>query len=750
MRAIPGRFAVTFRPALVSVILTACFMAPVFSVAGAEPEPTRPRVGLVLSGGGALGATHVGVLKVLEELRVPIDVISGTSMGAIVGGLYAAGYSAAELETLLREIDWVDIFEDRPARDQRPFRRKQDDFDYLVDVKLGFRDGAPRLPTGLLQGQKLTVKLGQLAARAGKVDSFDDLRIPFRAVAADVETGAPVVLGRGDLARAMRASMSLPGLFPPVFIDDRVLVDGGVANNLPMDVARAMGADILIVVDIPTVLKPREELDSAFAIIGQMVGVLIQQNARVQLSSLGPDDILIRPDLGDRTSADFPIIMEMVPPGEAAARRATPALRALAGLAAGGAVDPPRRTPAAPATDPPVLAFVDIDNRTDLAEGFIRARLGQRAGRPLDAARLDDGIAYLNGTGEFEQIDYRLVERDGETGLLVTVEEKDWAKNYFQFGLNLQSNFAGDAQFDLGTTLTFTGLNAYGGEWRSAVRIGETPLVSTEFFQPLDVTRTTFVRPRIGYRVRQVLGPGEGGSSAEYQTEIAQADWIAGVDIDTCCRLAAGTRHGFGNAELVTGVSSLRDFDFRTGQVFGIASIDTADSVGFPTRGTVGVVEIALSLPELGATSSFTKASLFGNWAGSWGRNTLVLGTELGTAVNDDLPLEESFQLGGFLSLSGLLEDQLSGSSLAFGRLLFYRELTGAAPQLFDLPVYAGASLEAGNVWDDHGDVSVGSLRYAASAFAGADTPLGPVYLGYGRILDGGDNAFYLFVGRPF
>ncbi|MFM7622319.1 MAG: patatin-like phospholipase family protein, partial [Alphaproteobacteria bacterium] len=239
----------------------------------------------MLSGGGALGIAHVGVLKVLEDQHVPIDCIAGTSMGAIVGGLYASGYSAQELETLVETSQWATLFSEPNVRRDFTFQRKRDDLNFLMGFKIGINDkDGVVLPKGAILGNQIDLAFLDFTLRSQGIDDFDRLPIPFRAVASDVETGNPVVLGRGSLVKAMRASMAVPGVFAPVEIDGKFLVDGGASNNLPVDVARAMGADRVIVVHIPTLLKTYPELTSALAVAGQMISILIKQNEDRQLT----------------------------------------------------------------------------------------------------------------------------------------------------------------------------------------------------------------------------------------------------------------------------------------------------------------------------------------------------------------------------------------------------------------------------------------------------------------------------------
>lgn len=365
-----------------------------------QPEhKKRPQIGLVLSGGGARGAAHIGVIRVLEELRIPIDHIAGTSMGAIVGGLYASGMSADELEKLLTGIDWQDAFKDKIPRRDRSFRRKSDDNLYLIKSKPGISDqGELKLPSGLLQGQKIDLILKKAALPVSHINKFDNFAIPYRAVAGDIVTGNAVVLDSGDLALAMRASMS---------------VDGGVSNNLPVDVARQMGADILIVVDISTPLLTRDELKSAVAITTQLTGILTRRNTEQQIATLTERDILLTPDLGDITSASFDKAAEAIPKGIAAARQQLGRLQKFSisepAYAAYRAARAGRR---AQEKQPVIIDFVRFDNQSRLSDEVLAARLDLRPGEPLDIAGLEQDIAKIYGLELFENITYEIIEED--------------------------------------------------------------------------------------------------------------------------------------------------------------------------------------------------------------------------------------------------------------------------------------------------------------------------------------------------
>lgn len=763
----------------------------------------RPVIGLVLSGGGALGATHVGVIKVLEELKVPVDIVVGTSMGSIVGGLYAMGLNAGEMDGLVRSIDWAAAFEDRPPRNDRSFRRKQDDYGFMLDLKVGIKDGAIQFPPGLIQGQRLTLLLRALTLRSRSISDFDALPIRYRAVAADLETGREVVLGRGNIATAMRASMSVPGVFPPVDVDGKLLVDGGVANNLPVDVARAMGAEVVIVVDIPTILKKRDKLRSTMDIAGQMLSVLIQQNSLAQLRSLGPDDVLIQPDLGDMSAADFGRIADAIGPGEAAARGQAGKLAALAGRAAlaeraarggrpalvgdnrtaagrpaGGATlahggaSPLARSGASPreallesglldsgssggsalpagaVQETPVIAFIELVNQTRLADARIRNMIRQKVGEPLDIGQLEQDFARLYGLGDFEQVDYALVERNGRIGMVVTATEKSWAKDYFRVGLSLEHDFSGRSTFTLGGAITFTGLDANGAEWRSELSIGGEQRLYTEYLQPFQPTPGWFVMPQLEYYQRNYHAYANGSAAAEYRMTTAEARLMAGAELSGDAMVAVGLRFGRGDLDRLVGDMSPRTLAFDIGGAQALFLSDTLDDVNFPGDGHIIRSMLELSSKGMGASEDYARLDVNVTQAFTIGDTKLILGGRGGTALSGDLPVYDRFSAGGLFSVSGYSRNEISGSNLLLAHMVLMQPLTETTPLAFNLPLYLGGSLEAAAVDDGSGE-GLDRQRYGGSVFLGAATPLGPVYLGLG-LGDNGRRAAYLYMGKLF
>src|ERR1700716_3753344 len=476
----------------------------------AGPDPaTRPRICLVLSGGGARGMAHIGVLKILEELKIPLDCIAGTSMGAIVGGLYASGMTALEIDAAMRSLDWQEGFRDAPPRRGLAVRRKQDDRNFLVRLPLGLKHRTILLPKGFIQGQKLQETLRQLTLPFSSSTDFDLLPTPFRAVATDLETGDVVVMDKGDLAIAMRASMSAPGVFAPVESNGRLLVDGVLAENLPVTVARAMHADVLIVSDVSFPLQPRAALDSALSISNQMLAILVRKDSDRQRASLSPQDILIEPNLGSATATDFTSPGAVIARGEDAARAAIGELSAY-GVGDGAYRDYLARRAAREPGLPPIK-FVRVDPQSKRYEKTIVAEMQPLLGKPLDLDQVGKRITELYGLGNFETLDYTLVDQGPGTGgaaedsgLEVRARRKSWGPNYLRFGLNLEDDFQGNSRYNAAVRFLLTEMNDLGAELVTDLQIGSDPKIVSEFYQPLDASRTWFVAPSARIEARDL------------------------------------------------------------------------------------------------------------------------------------------------------------------------------------------------------------------------------------------------------
>lgn len=719
----------------------------VASPSSAESVPStagtsRPTVGLVLGGGGARGAAHIGVLRELERMRIPIDAIAGTSIGAIVGGLYASGMSVAELEILVASLDWKEAFTDGLARENLRYRRKQDDAAFPIGLELGFRGGEILLPKGVLQGQKLGLILRELTLGVSQVSDFDDLAIPYRAVASDIVTGDAVVIGEGDLATAIRASMSAPGIFAPVELNGKTLVDGGLVGNVPVRAMRDMGVDIIIAVDVEFPLYEPEELQTAVSISAQMLTILIQKETRRQLELLGENDFLIRPELGNFGSTDFAEIVGAIEPGAIATREKESKLSVLSlGEPDYAAHIAARSEPATPKR----LEFVRVRDDGTLSSAVIESRLETRVGDSVSSDTLARDAARIHGLQLYEQVDYQLVEEDGKSGVEFTTRPKGWGPNFLQFGLSLQDDLDGDTAFNISARLTRAGINSFGAEWRTDLQLGTDPFVFSEFYQPIGANSRFFVAPRIAAESRNLNVYLDGNNAARIRVSDAEIGLDAGAELGLWGEFRVGAFRGTGKGRQKIGPSNVPESEFETGGIFTQFNVDTLDNAQIPLKGTRATVEWISSKTSMGAADNFDTVD--GKFSAAWthGRHTINGGVRYATSRASNDLIRNYFRLGGFLNMSGVARGEISGPHAAFARLIYYRR-SGQIKGEFDVPLYIGGSLEVGNAWQSRSDISADTALLNGSVFLGLDTYIGPVFLaaGFG---EGGNRSFYLSFG---
>jgi predicted acylesterase/phospholipase RssA len=768
----------------------------------------------VLSGGGARGIAHIGVLKVLEDLKIPIDCIAGTSMGAVVGGLYASGMTAHQIDATMRSVDWQEAFRDAPPRRDLAFRRKQDDRNFLVRLPLGLKHGKILLPKGFIQGQKLQETLRQLTLPFSNSTDFDLLPTPFRAVATDLETGSAVLMDKGDLAIAMRASISAPGVFAPVESHGRLLVDGGLAENLPISVARAMHADILIVSDVSFPLQTRAGLDSALSISNQMLAILVRKDSDRQRATLTAQDVLIEPNLGSSTATDFTAPNNIIARGEEAAR-------ASVGRLAKFSVDDTayrdylaRRGARQPGLPP--IEFVRVDEQSKPYEKTIMAEMQPLVGKPLDLVQVGKRITELYGLGNFETLDYTLVERPAgtgasgaagtgtsagagtstsagaatgssaaagsnssagegtgtgagastnsnagsgtstsageESGLEVRARRKSWGPNYLRFGLNLEDDFQGNSRYNAAARFVLTEMNDLGAELLTDVQIGSDPKIVSEFYQPLNASRTWFVAPSARVEARDLPIYTNNLEVADFRDREVEGDIDVGRNLGNWGEIRAGLHRTNGLTRVRFGDPMLVEQQYNSGEYFFKFSYDRLDNVHFPREGQTFTLQWDANRTNLGADIASDRMQADWLMARSNGRNTLLFWTSAGSTLDGDFKptaLPEFYSLGGFFNLSGLAPSSLIGPHYAIARAIYFRKIGHGGEGFFEFPAYLGMSFELGNTWEHRGDVSYASARKDASVFVAFDTFLGPVYLGTGYD-QSGTAAFYLFLGRTF
>lgn len=708
-------------------------------------EATRPKVGLVLSGGAARGLAHIGVLKALEEQGVKIDAIAGTSMGAVIGGLYASGYTVAELEKLARSIDWQQALSDAPPRKDVPFRRKQDDRDFLVKQKISFRDdGSLGLPLGVIQGQNLALLLESLLAHTSDTRDFNKLPIPFRAVATDIASGEKVVFSRGHLPQVIRASMSIPAVFAPVELDGRLLVDGGMVDNIPLDIVREMGVDLAIVVDIGTPLRNRKQLGTVVDVLNQSITLMTRRNSEEQLAALHRDDILIQPPLASISATDFGRAEEMMDAGYRATRildNRLAALRPPVGdveLAVARSAD--QRTP--------VITAIRIENDSKVSDDVIRYYIRQPIGEPLELDRLQTDMGTLYGLDYFDRVQYRVVHKGQDHTLVINARGRSGGTDYLRLGLNLSDDMRGDSAFNLGASYRVNGINKLGAEWLTRAQIGDVQELYSEFYQPLDAGSRYFIAPFLSLGSQNIEATLDNDPVAEYRLERYGYGLNLGRQIGTSGEVRLGVGQAWGEANVRIGDQDLPKVSFSEGFYELKYSFDTLDNVYFPHDGE----DIRLTLrqfePQLGSDQRYRQWDFKLDKALSSGPNTFVLGGRYGRTLDDAEVVISSMVMGGARQLSGFRQNSLSGQNLSLARVVYYRRLTPRAYLPLDFPLYLGGSLERGRVWNNDNEFDSGYIN-AASIFVGFDTPLGPLSFSYGFNTED-QKAIYLNLGQTF
>jgi NTE family protein len=715
---------------------------------GGRPGITRPKIGLVLGGGGARGAAHVGVLTVLEEMRVPVDYVVGTSIGSVVGGLYASGVSPEEIERILATIDWGDLFSDASARETMPFRRKEEDREHLFAFEFGVGPDGLRFPSGLVSGQKITHLLKTLTLGTTGVESFDGLSLPFRSVACDLKTGDMVVLSEGNLGDAIRASMSVAGAFSPVELDGRLLVDGGVVRNLPIDVARAMGADVVIAVDVSPGTSD-QTCDSVLAVFKRNIAIMTAQNVLAQTETLTEDDVLIVPKLGEIWSTDFTHAADAIAIGEKEAREHTDRLSGYS--VSGEAYDTYLRylrRDTGTAVNELVIDDIRVTGADRVSDHIIERVVKTKTGVPLDVSVLREDLGRIYELGDFESVDFDIVKDGERRSLVIDAKEKTWGPRFLRVGLNLNADFRGKNEYNLLAYLRTARVNKLGAEWRTRASFGSVNELLTELYQPLDYGDFLFVNPQIRLERRDVEVSGEDGTRSEHRVGTEEASLHAGVQFGTYGELRVGTFMGHVATDVRLGQPELDDDDQRTGGWTARMTFDQIDNPSFPRSGGVLIVDGVFHRERFGSERSFHRVQAEARQAFTLGRNTFAAAWSAGSSLDSSMPVYDEFELGGFLSLSGFESGQLRGSHFCLFDLIYFNEIA-RLPGPVGGGVYLGVSLEAGNVWHDLDDVAVGDAQFAGSVFIGADSVIGPFCVAFGWA-ERGNASVYLSLGGLF
>lgn len=716
----------------------------------------RPKVGLVLSGGGAKGAAHVGVLKILEEHHIPVDYIAGTSIGAYVAGMYSLGYSASEVEAIMMGVDWDSGYSDTIPRNVLSYRDKQLRDRYNIPLNIGYTEGEVRAPSGLLRGQTMSQLLRQSTDLVQQFGDFDALAIPYRAVATDLETSLPVVIDHGSLVKAMQASATVPGALQPTLIDGKLLVDGGIANNMPVDVVKAMGADIVIAVDIGSPLVTKDKLDSTIAVLDQLSNFLTNASTEKQKQLLSEKDVLIRPAIDALSTTDFTIMPLALTLGKEAANGQLDKLQSMSVSAEEYAA----YVEAKKAKGKQLMADVAhpiqeivFDNQSKVSLNLLKETLDLKAGQAVTKDELNDALKRIYSLNKFERVDAEFVESEEGRVLTVTTRAKSWGPNYFQLGFNWEDDFSTESAISFDMAYTMTDLTFNGGEWRNEVKLGFEKLFATEFYQPLDRDQDFYSRARYQYDVHNWDLYDNNNRALIFDKKTHTVELGIGYNyvLQGFVELGLVAEKGV----IVNDAWLIKDFDFKSYGAYLRAGYDSLDSISFPTSGNRITLNVYVRNEDfddlVDNNENEYSVQIEADWKGalSVGNHAFVGKASVATNNNDGFNTLHLSDLGGFLNLSGYHKDSLTGAHKLFGAFVYQYDLGRDALGMTDYPLYLGLSLEAGNVWFERDEVSLSDLIYASSLYIGTDTSMGPAALGFG-ITDMGDKSLYLFIGKAF
>lgn len=731
------------------------FLFAPFRILAQEPESkpqtdpqtqpaNRPRakIGVALEGGGALGLAHIGVLQWFEDHHIPVDYIAGTSMGGLVGGLYATGKSPRELQEIVSQQKWDIIIGGQTPYEDLSYRRKEDARDYPTFLQLGLKKGLS-LPAALNAGHQIGLLIDRETLPYDGLKSFDDLPIPYRCVATDLVTGKEIVFKDGSLPLAMRASMSIPGVFKPVRNGDQVLVDGGLVGNLPTDVVRQMGADIVIAVHLEVAPVKADEIQSFFSVLGRSVDVIIREN---ELRGLSAADLVIKIDLHDYSSMEYSKSQTIIAKGLAATQEKQRVLEPFALNDADwrqylAARDSRRRVSSA------VPQFVRVvgtnPNAATHLEDFLRPLLG----KPIDVKTLDGLLTRLTGIGKFDSVGYTEIQENGQTGLLVTVSEKNYAPPTLQVASEVDGSEPLDVTYTLAARLTLMDIAGYRSEWRTDVLFGNTYGLSSELYKPLTSTSKWFIAPHgsassTAFKLYRRADP-----QVIYRLGIADIGADVGYAFDRFAEIRFGYEVGDLDARVRLGLAVFPSVAGRTGDFKGHFLVDHADDPVIPRRGYIAETTFKWFDTFPGAPATFPTmegqvqyfqpitqpASLFISASG---------GTTFGTRDTGPFP---QFFLGGPQRLSAYGINELYGDQYFLFRAGYLHDLF-TLPPFLGKKIYAIGSYEVGKMY---GFPLETKLPNDVTAGVLAQTAFGPLVIG-GSFGDAGHRKWFFQLGRVF
>jgi len=714
-------------------------LASLTAVAQDPTPPKRPKIALVLSGGAARGLAHVGVIAWLDEHHIPVDSVAGTSMGALMGAMYATGMSPADMRKFIDDINWEASQASEPRYDQLSFRRKEDRRAFQIGIPLGLAHGVNG-PNGFNPGYGVGLLLDRVALLYSTVTSFDDLPIPFRCVATDMLQGKAVVLEDGSLAEALRSSMSIPGVYTPVELKGTILSDGGLVDNIPTDVGRAFGADIVIAVDVSSPLGDRQKLQTLGGVLDQAVDVMTIEHDR---ESRNNADIVVAPDLKGFTGDDYIAASQIMDAGYKAAEKRAIVLSRFALTADEWQqyVEARRQRERQPDLTIDALQIQGVDSAQQLR---LEERLERYLDHPLDTKKLETDLTRIIGEGRYDRLGYEFFREHDLQGLRIRAHEKTYGPPFVDLALDVSGSGVGQFDFSAGARFTFMNVGGHGAEWRTDVQLGSRNFFSTEWYQPLGTSRL-FVAP-YGFFTKQVRGVFQDGARvADFRDRRAGTGLDVGFNSGRSSELRVGYRITDSDFNVLVGQPTA-GANGTTDEVRALWTFDNQDSPAIPSRGVRATLELSHVFNSPGATHSFRQLDAqTSTFVPLSRRGSLFVNTGFGTSFNHDPGVLRDFALGGPFRLGAYNPYELLGSHYLYGSV-GYRQQVYHLPEPIGHKVYAGSWYETGSAFPDYDSVS---LVHSINAGVIAETFMGPVGLSF-SVSATGRTKMNFSIGRQF
>jgi NTE family protein len=711
--------------------------------AQAAADTSRPKIGLVLGGGGARGAAHIGVLEILEELRIPVDCIAGTSMGALIAGAYATGLTPAMMRKEMAEADWDTMFSDIPDFSEANYRYKETLRRFIPGSELGVSSDGVRFPPGVVDGVKIKLFFNKLVGANRSERLIEKLPLPVSLIATDIGNGERVIMREGSLTTAMRASMSVPGLLAPAMRDGRKLVDGGLVDNVPIAEARERcNADIVIAVNVGSPLMPADSVGSLLTISAQMVNILTEQNVTRSLATLKPTDIYIKPDLGTITAANFSRNAEAADRGRAAAEE----VRAqLARLGTDATQYAEWREPIDRVYKPkPVIDEIEIAGLKRVNPAMVERQLTINPGEQLATSNIDNDVLRIYGDGFYQSVDYQLLNLRDRNILRSLPVEKSWGPDYLRFALNLETDTNQGSSFALRAAYQKTLINELGAEMLASVGIGSGLGAGLTFYQPLDPTQRFFVEAGLKYE-RGLLNIYQNNERvAQYANANTALGLWAGTNIGIMGQARLGWIEQKRSFERDIGSPSLPNFDTSYSGWAASLSLDQMNRLYFPTRGWATRFDYFDS-----SEAGFSRAEADIQGAFSLGQTVFTGRVNYVGSPKGQLPFFNAGKLGGFLNMSAFARGQILGDDIVYAGIRA-EQIIGTFPMGLRGDMRLGFALEGAHVGTYYTETNLSgtSILNSAALYLGGETPFGPAYLGFGYSTNGASNLF-LSIGIP-